>query len=131
VKKTSSFAIADKNLKSSTAGPLLGAVTCEQIAKIDSGTVQAVLIDSDILGGPIWFSFFPEFNPRDGVPVFYADELCLLKDRPLSTLRRIMKQKRPSGWGHGCAINRGMKDKEKNVQRISRQTSNRWPSSSG
>jgi hypothetical protein len=65
MKKTSSFAIADEYLKSPTAGPLVSRIGWEQIADIDSGTLQAVLIASEILGGPVWFSFIADFDPAD------------------------------------------------------------------
>jgi hypothetical protein len=61
--------------------------------------ITAILIDSTLLGAPLWFSFIADFDPGDGVPVFYADELCLLKDKPIRTLRKIYETKRTFGKG--------------------------------
>ena len=71
--------------------------TPEQIAEIDSGNVEAVLIDSAVLDAPLWFAFKPDFNPGDDVPVSYADERDLLKDKPVETLRKIYQTKKTSG----------------------------------
>ncbi|HEX9262839.1 MAG TPA: hypothetical protein VF977_00600 [Candidatus Binatia bacterium] len=66
----------------------------EQI--IDDRTV-AVLIDSTVLGAPIWFAFSADFDPGDGIPIFYADELALLKNKPVATLRKIYDTKKTFG----------------------------------
>jgi hypothetical protein len=59
----------------------------------------AVLIDSTVLGAPVWFSFLTEFDPSDGVPVFYADELEMLKRKPVETVRKIYEAKKAFGPG--------------------------------
>jgi len=67
-------------------------------AIIDDRTV-AVLIDSQALGSLLWFAFDRDFDPADGIPVFYADELDLLKDKPLATLQKIYETKKTFGPG--------------------------------
>jgi hypothetical protein len=101
MKKSSSFAIADEYLKSSTAGvsfmPLTGEQTAvDQIINCDDKVV-AVLIDSTILGAPIWFAFDESFDPGDDTPVFYGDELDCLKDKPATIMRKIYETKRAFG----------------------------------
>jgi hypothetical protein len=79
--------------------PSFTPLTPEQAAEIDSGKVRAVLIDSEILGAPFWFAFDESFDPADGIPVFYPDELQFLKDKPAATLRKIYETKRAFGLG--------------------------------
>lgn len=67
------------------------------IDQVIDETVTGVLIDSTVLGAPIWFAFSPAFEPGDGVPVFYADELKFLKNKPAETLRKIYETKRAFG----------------------------------
>jgi hypothetical protein len=61
----------------------------------------AVLIDSTVFGAPVWFAFDPAFDPADGIPVFYADELALLKNKHISTLRLMYETKRSSTRSSG------------------------------
>lgn len=74
----------------------------KRLEQVESATVDlviddkviAVLIDSTVLDAPLWFSFSQDFDPKDGIPVFYADELDVLKDKPISTLRKIYETKK-------------------------------------
>ena len=59
---------------------------------IDDRTI-ALLIDSTILGAPIWFAFDDSFDPEDGLPVFYAHELPELKHKTPEQLRKIYETK--------------------------------------
>jgi hypothetical protein len=98
MKRSSSFAIADEYLKSSTAGVSFVPLTREQTA-VDQiincdDKVVAVLIDSTILGAPVWFAFDESFDPGDDTPVFYSNELAFLKNKPAETLRKIYETKR-------------------------------------
>lgn len=77
------------------AGPSFAELTAE----IDSGKVQAVLIHSEILQAPLWLAFNAEFDPGDGLPVFYADELQFLRNKPAATLRKIYETKLAFGRG--------------------------------
>ena len=74
-------------------------LTAEQIVELDSGRMVAVLIVSTVLSAPLWLAFKADFNPGDGIPVFYADELELLKNKPIETLRKIYETKRSFGPG--------------------------------
>jgi hypothetical protein len=76
------------------SAPSFTPLTPEQIADINSGNVIAVLIDSSIVGAPLWFSFSPDFDPCDDIPVFYSAELPFLKDKPAATLRKIYETKK-------------------------------------
>lgn len=80
-------------------GPSFDNLTTEQAADIDSGMVQAVLIDSEVLSAPLWLAFDAEFNPGDGLPVFYADEIQFLRNKPAATLRKIYETKLAFGRG--------------------------------
>ena len=75
-------------------------LTPEQTAEIDAGNVQAVLIHSSILDADLWLAFDQTFNPGDGVPVFYPDDLQFLKSRSPETLRKIYETKRAFGPGY-------------------------------
>src|SRR5437867_1171559 len=46
-------------------------------AVLIDGSVVAILIDSTVLGAPIWFAFVDGWKHReaDGIPIFYASEL--------------------------------------------------------
>jgi hypothetical protein len=103
MKKTSSFAIADEYLKSSTSGLSFSPLSREQagvdpIINVDDKVV-AVLIDSTILGAPVWFAFDESFDPGDGVPIFYASELPVLRTKTPEQLRSIFNVKRAFGGG--------------------------------
>ena len=72
-----------------TESPAVGCVIDENVI--------AILIDSTVLGAPVWFAFSRAFEPGDEVPVFYADELEFLKNKPAATLRKIYETKRTFG----------------------------------
>lgn len=68
---------------------------------IDDQTI-AVLIDSEILGAPIWFAFKDGWQPGKGdeqAPVFYASELPVLRQNSPDQLRSIFNVKRAFGGG--------------------------------
>ena len=63
---------------------------------IDNRTV-AVLIDSTILGGLIWFALRDAWkpdDPNDDTPIFYASELPFLRQKTPEQLRSIFNVKR-------------------------------------
>ena len=59
------------------------------------GTVVAVLIDSTVLGAPIWFAFTDGWTQReaDDIPIFYASELPALRQKTPEQLRSIFNVK--------------------------------------
>lgn len=61
----------------------------------------AVLIDSTVLGAPIWFAFKDGWTPEqtDGVPIFYAGELSALRQKTADQLCSIFNIKRTYGGG--------------------------------
>jgi len=63
--------------------------------------VIAVLIDSSILGAPIWFALRDDWKPDPGdpTPVFYASELPFLRTKSPETLREIFRVKATFGGG--------------------------------
>ena len=62
---------------------------------IDDQTV-AVLIDSSILDAAIWFALRDGWKPEqaDGLPIFYASELPVLRQKSTEQLRSILNVKR-------------------------------------
>ena len=66
------------------------------------GDVQAVLIESEVLGSPIWFALIDGWTPEQGdkTPVFYASELPALRQMSEAELRRRYTEKQifGSGW---------------------------------
>jgi hypothetical protein len=84
----------------STESPVVigtGADVVDQI--IDEHTI-AVLIDSTVLGAPIWFAFNDDFISGDGIPVFFASEFAFLRDMTADEIRRRYSEKRAlrGGW---------------------------------
>lgn len=61
----------------------------------------AVLIDSAILGAPIWFAFKDGWSPEraDGAAIFYANELPALRGKTADQLRAIFTTKCAFGLG--------------------------------
>lgn len=61
----------------------------------------AVLIDSTVLGAPIWFALRNGWEPKpaDGIPIFYASELPLLREKTSDELRAIYKVKKAFNGG--------------------------------
>ena len=97
------FLIARKYLESdANQAPSYTPLTDEQAAEIDAGNVQAVLIDSEVIGAPLWLAFRESFDPGDGIPVFYPDDLQFLKSKSPETLRKIYETKR--AFGPGCKV---------------------------
>ncbi len=70
----------------------------EQI--IDDNTV-AVLIDSSILGAPIWFALRDswQLDEPNRIPIFYASELPALRQKTVEQLRAIYITKLAFGAG--------------------------------
>jgi len=69
---------------------------------ITDGRIVAMLIDSTVLGEPIWFAFRDDWRPGDGdsIPVFCASELPALRDKTPEQLRKIYALKvGPKGLG--------------------------------
>jgi hypothetical protein len=63
------------------------------------GQIIAVLIDSAILGAPIWFALDDGFESGDDIPVFFASELPFLQKMSAAELRRRYADKRALGGG--------------------------------
>jgi hypothetical protein len=64
-----------------------GASVVDQI--VENAEIVAVLICSKILESHMWLSFSDDFNPADGLAVFYAHELEFLKAKTPEQLRKI------------------------------------------
>ncbi len=64
-------------------------------------SVLAVVIDSEVLGAPIWFALRDGWRPdeADGIPIFYASELPALRSKTSEQLRSIFNSKRTFGGG--------------------------------
>lgn len=65
------------------------------------GQILAVLIDSTVLGAPIWFALRDDWKPDEGdtTPVFYASELPMLRNKTPEQLRSIFRVKTTFGPG--------------------------------
>lgn len=78
--------------------------TSEQAGAVDTvidETVVAVLIDSTVIGAPIWFALRDDWRPDEGdsTPVFYASELPYLRSKTPEELRSIFNVKTMFGGG--------------------------------
>ena len=71
------------------------AISCD----LEAGEVVAVEIASEVLRANIWLSFRDDFDPGDGLAVFYVHELPMLKDKTREQLREIHKVKLTFGAG--------------------------------
>jgi hypothetical protein len=81
------FAVAQKYLDDRQAAP--------RETDPMEGEVVAVLIDSTVLGAPIWFALREDWRPDPGdtTPVFYASELPFLRTKSPEQLRAIFNVK--------------------------------------
>ena len=70
-------------------------------ADLIDDSVIAVLIDSTILGAPIWFALRDDWRPDAGdtTPIFYASELPALRMKTPEQLRDMFQVKRVFGGG--------------------------------
>jgi len=61
----------------------------------------AVLIDSAVLGAPVWFALREEWRPDagDSTPVLYPSELPYLRTKNAQQLRAIFNVKSTFGGG--------------------------------
>jgi hypothetical protein len=59
------------------------------VADLSEGPIVAVEICSSVLQAHIWLAFDDDFNPGDGLAVFYAHELEFLKTKTAEQLRKI------------------------------------------
>jgi hypothetical protein len=93
----SAFDIVEKYLSDPTA------TGAEQSPAADptEGEIIAVLIDSTVLGAPIWFALRDAWRPDEGdsTPVFYASELPFLRTKTPEQLRGIFEVKMTHGGG--------------------------------
>lgn len=71
------------------------------VNSINDNQVVAVLIDSTVLGAPIWFALRDDWRPDPGdrTPVFYTCELPALREKTPEQLRSIFQVKRTFGGG--------------------------------
>ena len=72
------------------------------VDRIVEESAVAILIDSEILGHPIWFSLRDDWQPdeSDATPVCYASELAALRTKTTEDLRSIFTNvKRVFGGG--------------------------------
>ncbi len=59
----------------------------------EAETIQAVKITSTVLGDDIWLILDRSFIPTDGLAIYYAEEIPLLRDKTPEDLRQIHKAK--------------------------------------
>ena len=89
-----------ESLKLETERLFLGSQGAKTLScDLEAGEIVAVEIASEVLGADIWLAFRANFNPSDGIPVFYPDELQHLKDKSVETLRKIYETKKAFGPG--------------------------------
>ena len=77
-----------ENLKRVPSGP-----NVPEALEIDRGTIQAIRLASDVLGEDIWVVIDRGFIPSDGLAIYYAEEVPLLKTKTPEELRMIHKTK--------------------------------------
>jgi hypothetical protein len=87
-----------KRLERTEPGPVPNASESHGVDDI-GGDVQAVLIDSTVIGAPVWFAFDDGFKSGDDIPVFFASELPFLRAMSEAELRRRYDDKRALGGG--------------------------------
>jgi len=65
---------------------------------VTEGDVIAILIESPVVG-PVWFAFDDGFKSGDDIPIFFANELPVLRKMSETELHRRYEQKRALGGG--------------------------------
>ena len=55
----------------------------------EAGMIRAVEVCSDLLGDHLWMLVDPSFEPRDGLAIYYASEIPLLKGKTSEDLKQI------------------------------------------
>ena len=93
----SAFDVAKKYLKTDREPPAVWSDPNIASTRIEDGEIIAVEVCSAVLETHIWLAFDDGFDPGDGIPIFYADELELLKNKPVATLRKIYETKKSFG----------------------------------
>jgi hypothetical protein len=63
------------------------------------GRIIAVEICSTVLEAHIWVALSDDFDPGDGLAVFYAEELALLRGKTSAELKEIHKTRLAFGPG--------------------------------
>jgi len=58
-----------------------------------ANSIQAVKITSTVLGDDIWLILDRSFIPTDGLAIYYAEEIVLLKGKSLEDLKLIHQTK--------------------------------------
>ena len=64
-----------------------------QLLDEEDGPILAVKIHSSILKDDLWLVFDPGFKPEDQQPVYFPDEIPLLRNKTPDELREIHKVK--------------------------------------
>ncbi len=77
------FAIAQRYLEPPMAPPEV----------VEDKTIQAVKICSRLLEDEIWLVLDRSFTSTDGLAIYYAEEIPLLRDKTPEDLRQIHKAK--------------------------------------
>ena len=85
--KNNPFAVAQKYLDN----PIPQTQALEVVEMNQS--IQAVKITSTVLNDDIWLILDREFIPHDGLAVYYAEEIPLLKGKSLEDLKLIHQTK--------------------------------------
>ena len=80
--------------QSSEDPPLPGNIRAWEVERvIDAGKLRAVKICSALLEDHLWLILDRSFEPKDGLAIYYAEEIPLLKNKTPEELREIHKVK--------------------------------------
>lgn len=80
--------------RSSEDPPLPGNIRAWEVERvIDAGKLRAVKICSALLEDHLWLILGRSFEPKDGLAIYYAEEIPLLKNKTPEELREIHKVK--------------------------------------
>ena len=88
---------ADSHISKNTGYTGYSGYRSTAVEQVIDETVVAVLIDSTILGAPIWFALRDGWKPEagDATSVFYASELPALRQKNPDELRWIFSKFKP------------------------------------
>jgi DNA-directed RNA polymerase subunit H (RpoH/RPB5) len=80
-------------------GEVIEVLRSAESSDITEGRIIAVEICSGVLGAHVWFALDENFEPGDGLAVFYGHELEILKNKTPEELRELHRIKLSFGVG--------------------------------
>lgn len=78
-----------KRLIAAQQADQIGACVVREEHSMATGALQAVQICSKVVEAHLWLVFDKNFDPADGLAIFYPEELAFLRDKSPDSLRDV------------------------------------------